>query len=66
MLLRSGPVIEPQNTYLIGHLWDELERRVRRRQNIPTTLAQLRNALLEDWNISPVRRINAFMNTMQR
>ena len=30
----------------IEHLWDELERRVRRRRNTPNTLGQLRTALL--------------------
>ena len=49
----------------IEHLWDDLDRRVRRRQNIPTTLAQIINALFEEWNNSPMRRINALMNSMQ-
>ena len=50
----------------IEHLWDDLDRRVRRRRNPPTTLAQLRNALLEEWNNIPIRRINALINSMQR
>ena len=50
----------------IEHLWDELDRRVRRRQNIPVTLDQLRIALLEEWNNVPMRRINALMNSMHR
>ena len=32
----------------IQHLWDELDRRVRRRRNTPNTLGQLRTALLEE------------------
>ena len=32
----------------IEHLWDELDRRVRRRRNTPNTLGQLRTALLEE------------------
>ena len=50
----------------IEHLWDELDRRVRRRQNTPTTLNQLRNALLEEWNNIPMRKINTLMNSMHR
>ena len=32
----------------IEHLWDELNRRVRKRRNPPTTLAQLRHALINE------------------
>ena len=32
----------------IEHLWDELDRRVRRRRDTPNTLGQLRTALLEE------------------
>ena len=47
----------------IEHLWDELDRFVRRRRNTPNTLGQLRIALLEEWeNI----KINALVNSMQR
>ena len=31
----------------VEYLWDDLDRRVKKRQNPPTTLAQLRNALEE-------------------
>ena len=43
----------------IEHLWDELDRRVRRRRNTPNTLGQLRIALLEEWENIPMRKINA-------
>ena len=50
----------------IEHLWDELDRRVRRRRNTPNTLWQLRTALLEEWENIPMRKINALVNSMQR
>ena len=50
----------------IEHLWDELDRRVRRRQNTPNTLGQLWTALLEEWENIPMRKINALVNSMQR
>ena len=34
-----------QDVSPIQHLWYDLDRRVRKRQNTPTTLSQLRNAL---------------------
>ena len=51
---------------LIEHLWDELDRRVRRRRNTPNTLVQLRTALLEEWENISIRKINALVNSMQR
>ena len=48
----------------IEHLWDELDRRVRRRRNTPNTLGQ--TALLEEWENIPMRKINALVNSMQR
>ena len=50
----------------IEHLWDELDRRVRRRRNIPNTLGQWRTALLEEWENIPMRKINALVNSLQR
>lgn len=50
----------------IEHLWDELDRRVRRRQPLPATLPQLRAALLEEWANIPMRSINSLMNSMPR
>ena len=46
----------------IEHLWDELDRRVRRRRKTPNTLGQL----LEEWENIPMRKINALVNSMQR
>lgn len=35
---------------LIEHLWDQLDRRVRERINVPYTVAQLTQALIQEWN----------------
>ena len=50
----------------IEHLWDELDRRVRRCRNTPNTLGQLQTALLEGWENIPMRKINVLVNSMQR
>ena len=50
----------------IEHLWDELDRRIRKRQNPPTNRAQLIAALTEEWNNIPLRRINVLMNSMHK
>ena len=51
----------------IEHMWDELDRRVRKRRNPPpATLAQLRNALIDKWNNIPMRTVNALVNSIQR
>ena len=50
----------------IEHMWDELDRRVRKRRNPPATLAQLRNALIDEWNNIPMQTVNALVNSIQR
>ena len=50
----------------VEHMWDELDRRVRKRRNPPATLAQLRNALIDEWNNIPMRTVNALVNSIQR
>ena len=40
----------------VEHLWDDLDRRVRRRRNTPNTLGQLRTALLEEWENIPIKK----------
>ena len=49
----------------IEHMWDELDM-VRKRRNPPATLAQLRNALIDEWNNIPMRTVNALVNSIQR
>ena len=43
------------------HLWDQLDRRVRRRRQQPQTLKQLRAALTEEWQRIPQVLINRFI-----
>ena len=50
----------------IEHMWDELERRVRKRRDSPANLAQLRNALIDECNNIPMRTVNALVNCIQR
>ena len=50
----------------IEHMWDKLDRRVRKRRNPPATLAQLRNALIDEWNNILMRTVNALVNSIQR
>jgi hypothetical protein len=45
----SWPALSPDLSP-IEHLWDELGRRVRHRQNPPETLQELRDALVHEWN----------------
>ena len=50
----------------IEHLWDELDRRVKRRRNTPTLSGNCKQYLLEEWENIPMRKINALVNSMQR
>ena len=49
----------------IEHLWDELARRVNEREVVPTTLQQLRVALLEEWDNIPQRTISTLIDSMR-
>ena len=61
----AWPLYSPDLTP-IEHMWNELDRRVRKRRNPPATLAQLRNALIDEWNNIPMRTVNALVNSIQR
>ena len=50
----------------IEHLWDELDRRVTRRNPQPESLLQLRAALLEEWNNIPQPAIQRLIASMCR
>ena len=50
----------------IEHLWDELGRRVRQRQQPPLTLAQLANALQDEWRRIPQAKIRRLVQSMPR
>ena len=50
---------------LIEHLWDELDRRVRRRVNLPVTLQELTDALVDEGNNIPMCKINQLIDSME-
>jgi hypothetical protein len=50
----------------IEHLWDELGRRVRHRQNPPETLQELRDARVDEWNNIPQAFIQRLIGSMRR
>lgn len=50
----------------IEHLWDELDRRVRRRDNPPSSVPELEQALLQEWNNIPQMTVNNLINSMTR
>lgn len=50
----------------IEHLWDELDRRLRKRPNPPQTLQDLSQALVEEWNNVPQYRIRRLISSMRR
>ena len=49
----------------IEHLWDALDRRVRKRINVPN-VAQLQLALIQEWNNIPQRAIDNLVGSMVR
>ena len=50
----------------IEHLWDELGRAVRSRNNPPLNLQQLRQTLVEEWNLIPRNRLVTLVESMPR
>ncbi|MEW8544207.1 MAG: transposase [Candidatus Thiodiazotropha sp.] len=48
----------------IEHMWDALDRRVRLRQ--PQTLRQLRDILVQEWNLIPQQQSRTLLNSMRR
>ena len=48
----------------IEHMWDELDRRVRKRRNPPRNSRT--TALIDEWNNIPMRTVNALVNSIQR
>ena len=49
----------------IEHLWDELERRLRQRQQAPTNLQDLWNAVQEEWNNIPQYKVRKLVASMR-
>ena len=56
----------PPDLSPIEHLWDEMDRRVHRRQPPPQSTQQLRNALLKEWNNIPQGLIQLLIGSMRR
>ena len=50
----------------IEHLWDQLDRRVRQRQQVPRTLRELAAALQEEWRRIPQERIQRLIRSVPR
>ena len=50
----------------IEHLWDNLDRRLRRRQPQPQTRQQLCQALQDEWRRIPQRQIRDLIESMPR
>lgn len=50
----------------IEHAWDELGRRVKDRQHQPTNLAELRQALIQEWNAIPQYVVRRLVTSMRR
>ena len=50
----------------IEHVWDELERRLQQRNQMPTTLDELRVAITEEWHAIPRDRIRKVITSMRR
>lgn len=60
--LARGPDLNP-----IEHLWDELKRRIRQREPALMNLAQLKIALVQEWNNIPQSTIkNLIMSLSKR
>lgn len=50
----------------IEHVWDALGRAVRARPHPPTTIPQLRDALIQEWNNLPQQTILTLIQSMRR
>ena len=50
--------------YPIEHVWDELRRRLNNRANCPTTIAQLGQALIQEWKGIPQHVIRRLVTSM--
>ena len=50
----------------IEHLWELLDRRVRRRNPPPASIPELRQALQDEWQAIPIQTINNLVGSMTR
>ena len=57
---------KPPDLNIIESIWDELNRRLRRTEAIPTTLNQLRAKVLYEWNNLPQNYVQRYVTSMRR
>jgi transposase len=50
----------------IVHLWDEIDRRIRRRPQAPQNVQQLTDTITEEWDILSQHRINTLLLSMDK
>lgn len=50
----------------IEHMWEQLKRRIRRRNPVPSTIEQLRFAAQYEWNAIPQEYIQTLLSSMPR
>uniref|UniRef100_A0A673VX79 Tc1-like transposase DDE domain-containing protein n=1 Tax=Salmo trutta TaxID=8032 RepID=A0A673VX79_SALTR len=50
----------------IEHLWDELKRRLRARSNCPTSVSDLTNALVAEWQQVPAAMFLHLVESLPR
>ena len=61
--LMTGPLSVLISTP-IEHVWDSLDRRLRRRPNPPANVNELRQALIQEWNNIPQAEITTLVYSM--
>lgn len=49
----------------IEHVWDELKRRVRSREHVPNNIAELKIALVEEWENIPQETLKKLIRSMK-
>ena len=57
----NSPDLKP-----IEHVWDSLDRRLRRRPNPPANVNELRQAHIQEWNNIPQAEINTLVSSTRR
>ena len=64
--LRTNNIDNSPDLSPIEHVWNCLDRRLRRRPNPPTNVNELRQALIQEWNNIPQAEINSLVNSMHQ
>jgi len=60
-ILSQSPDLNP-----IEHLWDELERRLKKQESYPKNASELEHALKEEWMSIPCERYYKLIESMPR